>query len=122
MMTAREAALRALMACAKQGAWSDGILKELLTDMDRREAALASRLCYGVLQNRLLLDFRMESFVRGKLQPVVREILRLAVYQLTEMDKIPPSAAVNEAVRKAADNAEQEMGAITAGMNIPGMF
>ena len=116
MMTAREAALRALMACAKQGAWSDGILKELLIDMDRREAALASRLCYGVLQNRLLLDYRMEGFVRGKLQPVVREILRLAVYQLTEMDKIPPSAAVNEAVEQAKRHANPQAARVVNGI------
>ncbi len=116
MMTAREAALRALMACAKQGAWSDGILKELLSNMDRREAALASRLCYGVLQNRLLLDFRMEGFVKGKLQPVVREILRLAVYQLTEMDKIPPSAAVNEAVEQAKRRANPQAARVVNGI------
>ena len=116
MMTAREAALRALLACAKQGAWSDGILKELLWDMDRREAALASRLCYGVLQNRMLLDFRMEPFLRGKLQPVVREILRLAVYQLTEMDKIPASAAVNEAVEQAKRHANPQAARVVNGI------
>lgn len=45
--------------------------------MDRREAALATRLCNGVLQNRMLLDYWLSGFVRGKLQPVVRDILRL---------------------------------------------
>ena len=100
-MTARDAALRALLACRKDGAWSDGALKQLLGGMEPREAALASRLCYGVLQNRLLLDHWLKPFVRGKLQPAVEEILRLAVYQLTFLDKIPPSAAVNEAVGQA---------------------
>lgn len=37
--------------------------------MDRREAALATRLCNGVLQNRMLLDYWLSGFVRGKLQP-----------------------------------------------------
>lgn len=97
-MTARDAALQALIACRKNGAWSDGALKELLKGMERRDAALASRLCYGVLQNRMLLDFWIGSFAKGKLQPVVQDILRLAVYQLRFMDKIPASAAVNEAV------------------------
>lgn len=97
-MTARDAALQALIACRKSGAWSDGVLKELLKNMERRDAALASRLCYGVLQNRMLLDFWIGSFAKGKLQPVVQDILRLAVYQLRFMDKIPASAAVNEAV------------------------
>ena len=100
-MTARDAALRALLACRKDGAWSDGALKQLLTGMDPREAALASRLCYAVLQNRLLLDHWLRPCVRGKLQPAVEEILRLAVCQLTFFDKIPPSAAVNEAVEQA---------------------
>lgn len=94
--TAREAALLALIACRRDGAWSEGALKELLLPLSRKDAALASRLCYGVLQNRLLLDFWIDSFARGKLQPVVRDILRIGVYQLRFMDKIPPSAAVNE--------------------------
>lgn len=100
-MTARDAALRALIACRRDGAWADGALKTLLAGMERREAALASRLCYGVLQNRMLLDAWIDAFARGKLQPVVRDILRLAVYQLRFMDKIPVSAAVHEAVEQA---------------------
>ena len=101
-MTGRDAALRALLACRKSGAWSDGALKELLRGMERREAALASRLCYGVLQNRMLLDWQLARFTRlEKLQPAVHEILRLALYQLTLTDKIPASAAVNEAVEQA---------------------
>lgn len=100
-MTGRDAALRALLACCKSGAWSDGALKELLRGMDRREAALASRLCYGVLQNRLLLDWQLARFTKlDRLQPAVHEILRLALYQLTLTDKIPASAAVNEAVEQ----------------------
>lgn len=99
-MNARDAALKALIECRKNGAWADGALKELLTAMDRREAALASRLCYGVLQQRMLLDFWLSAFTHGKLQPIVRDILRLAVYQLRFMDKIPASAAVHEAVEQ----------------------
>ena len=61
-MAARQTALGALIACRKQGAWSDGVLKEYVRrdQLDRREAALAARLCYGVLQNRMRLDFYLE--------------------------------------------------------------
>lgn len=97
-MNGRDAALRVLIACRVNGAWSEAALKEL--HMDRREAALASRLCYGVQQNRLLLDYWIDGFARGKLQPVVRDILRLALYQLQFLDKIPASAAVHEAVEQ----------------------
>ncbi len=102
-MGARETALNALIACRKDGAWSNGVLKEYIQRdrLDGRDAALATRLCYGVVQNRLKLDFYLKQLLTGKLKdlhPVVRDILHLGLYQLREMDKIPASAAVNEAV------------------------
>ena len=57
MGTGREAAVDALTACRRLEAWSDGSLKAACRNLDRREAALAARLTYGVLQNRALLDF-----------------------------------------------------------------
>ena len=49
-MGARETALNALIACRVDSAWSNGVLKEYITRdrLDRRDAALATRLCYGV--------------------------------------------------------------------------
>ena len=102
-MGARETALNALIACRKEAAWSNGILKEYMKRdrLDRRDAALASRLCYGVLQNRIKLDFYLQQLLTGKvknLHPVVRDVLHLGLYQLYELDKIPNSAVVNESV------------------------
>ena len=120
-MTARQTALTALIACRKQNAWSDGVLKEYIArdKLDRRDAALASRLCYGVLQNQMLMDFYISSFLKGKLrdlQPVVLDILRLGVYQLTMMDKIPPSAAVNEAVEMGKKYANRSAAGLINGV------
>lgn len=103
MGSAREAALITLTACERQGAWSDGYLKKTLREqeLDKRDAALASRLCYGVLQNRLLLDWQLARFCSRKLEALEAPVLcglRTAVYQFLFLDKIPPSAAVNEAV------------------------
>ena len=102
-MGARETALNVLIACRKEDAWSNGVLKTYLSRdrLDRREAALASRLCYGVLQNRGKLDFYLQQLLTGRLKdlhPGVRDILHLGLYQLYESDKIPDSAAVNESV------------------------
>ena len=102
-MGARETALAVLIACRKDGAWSNGVLKEYCAkdNLDRREAALASRLCYGVLQNRGRLDFYLKQLLTGKLKdlhPALRDILHLGLYQIFMMDKIPESAAVNESV------------------------
>lgn len=105
-MGARETALDALIACRKQAAWSNGVLKDYIARdrLDRRDAALATRLCYGVLQNRRMLDFFLEQLLTGNvkdLHPVVRDILHMGLYQIYELDKIPGSAAVNEAVTLA---------------------
>ena len=102
-MSARETALSVLIACRKELAWSNGVLKEYIARdrLDPRDAALAARLCYGVLQNRGLLDFYLKQLLTGKLKdlhPAVRDILHLGLYQLYFMDKIPDSAAVNESV------------------------
>ena len=102
-MGARETALNALIACRKGGAWSNGILKEYIVRdrLDRRDAALAAKLCYGVLQNRNKLDFYLKQLLTGKLKdlhPALHDILHLGLYQIYELDKIPDNAAVNESV------------------------
>ena len=111
-MTAREVALRALVACERQGAWSDGFLKKTLAaaGLDGRDAALATRLCFGVLQNKLLLDNyleRLSTVKLEKMEPGIRNSLRLGAYQVLFLDRIPDHAAVSETVdlaRKASKN------------------
>ena len=120
-MAARQTALGALIACRKQGAWSDGVLKEYVRrdQLDRREAALAARLCYGVLQNRMRLDFYLEQLVKGRLrdlQPVVLDILRLGLYQILWLEKVPDSAAVNEAVEQGKKYANPKAAALINGV------
>ncbi len=105
-MGARETALNVLIACRKEGGWSNGVLKDYChrDRLDSRDSALAARLCYGVIQNRGLLDFYLQQLLTGKtkdLHPAVHDILHLGLYQLYLMDKIPESAAVNESVELA---------------------
>ena len=102
-MNPREAALAALERCRRDGAWSGAAIDMAIKRyaLDRRDAALASRLCLGVLQNSRLLDFYINCYSNtpaDKLEARVRDILRLGVYQLTMLDKIPARAAVNESV------------------------
>ena len=103
MGSAREAAMLTLAACERQGAWSDGYLKKTLREqgLDRRDAALCARLCYGVQQNRLLLDWYLARYCKSRLGALGLKVLcnlRVAVYQILFLDKVPASAAVNEAV------------------------
>ena len=69
-----------------------------------QDQAFASRLFFGVLERQMTLDYVLGSCSSQPLRrchPVVLDTLRAGSYQLLFMDKIPPSAAVNEAVRCA---------------------
>ena len=102
-MDAREVALLTLNACQRQGGWSDGVLKKQLAaaGLDSRDAALATQLCFGVVQNQMLLDFYLSNYSNialKRMEGKVVQALRLGAYQLLFMDKIPHSAAVNSCV------------------------
>ena len=102
-MTGREAALKALAAGRRNGAWSEVFLKNLMRDegLSVRESHLAYSICMGVLQNRTLCAYVIDSLSTvplRKMQPMVADILLLSVYQLLFMDRIPPHAAVSEGV------------------------
>lgn len=119
-MNARTTALSALIAMRRQDAWADGALKDYTARdrLDRRDAALAARLLYGVVQNRMLLDFYLAQAVASpltKLQPVVLDILRLGAYQILFLDKIPVSAAVNEAVEQTKTYANKRAAGLVNG-------
>ena len=102
-MDAREAAMLALNACQRQGGWSDGVLKKQLSaaELSGRDAALATQLCFGVLQNQMLLDFYLAKFSNiplKRMEGKVVQTLRLGAYQMLFLTRIPHSAAVNSAV------------------------
>ncbi len=102
-MDARETALLTLNACERQGGWSDGVLKKQIAaaGLDSRDAALATQLCFGVLQNRILLDFYLSKFSNiplKRLEGKVLQTLRLGLYQMLFLTRIPHSAAVDRAV------------------------
>ena len=104
--SARDTALKVLIACRTHGAWADAALKAQLArgQLPTQDAALCSRMVYGVTQNRLLLDFYLAAYCSQKpdhLQPPLLDILRLGAYQILFLDKVPDRAAVSEAVELA---------------------
>ena len=103
---ARMTALRVLVSCRTNQSWADAALKAQLSrdGLSGADAALCSRIVYGVLQNRLLLDHYIGAYCSQKpdhLQPPLLDILRIGAYQILYLDKVPDSAAVNEAVEMA---------------------
>ena len=101
---ARTAALQALLQVEESEGYSNIVIDKTIRQMalPPREAGLASALFYGVLEKRIAIDWALNRFCKKpveKLDAPVREALRLAVCQILYMDKIPDSAAVNEAVK-----------------------
>lgn len=108
-MSARDTALRVLSAGRTASAWADASLKAQLRrdGLTGADAALATRIVYGVLQNRALLDFYLGAYCSQKLsrlQPPLADILRIGAYQILFLDKVPDRAAVNESVELAKKN------------------
>ncbi|MBR5524998.1 MAG: 16S rRNA (cytosine(967)-C(5))-methyltransferase RsmB [Clostridia bacterium] len=104
-MTARGAAVRALLDVQEKGGYSNVVLDELLsaTELSAVDRALASRLLYGVTERRLTLDYllnKTSSTPVKMMEPAVREILRVGAYQLVYMNKTPAFAAIHEAVEQ----------------------
>ena len=99
----RKAALEAMQRFRRDGAWSRQVLQAIVRreGLDARDGAMAARLFYGTLQNMALCDYYIDCYARGKLEPKLRDILRLGTYQIVFMDKIPVRAAVDESVKLA---------------------
>ncbi|MBE3554135.1 MAG: 16S rRNA (cytosine(967)-C(5))-methyltransferase RsmB [Thermicanus sp.] len=103
---ARETALDILLRIEEEGAYSNLLMRTALdrSGMQDADKRLATELVYGVLTHRLRLDYAIRPYLSRpleKLEPWVRLLLRLSFYQLLYLDKIPPYAIVNEAVKLA---------------------
>lgn len=99
----RDAALSILMEINNNQAYSNLLLHRTIEkyNIEAKDRGLLTELTYGTLQQRMTLDYYLEPFVRGKLDGWVRELLRLSLYQIVYLTKIPPHAVVHEAVEIA---------------------
>ena len=104
MANARKTAVKALLEVEKSGAYSNLTLNKLFNENEHSatDRALATAIFYGVLDRRITLDFVLSSFLTKpikKLSQYTAAVLRTALYQIMYMERIPDSAAVNEAVK-----------------------
>jgi len=102
---ARLVALDVLTDVHEHGAYAALALDRRLTAspaLPPRDRRLATELVYGTLENKIRLDHMLGFFLEKKeVEPLVRDILRMGAYQLFFLDRVPGSAAVNEAVKLA---------------------
>lgn len=85
-------------------ALSEALQKSTLNDLDKN---LLTELVYGTTQMKYALDYLVEPYIKGKLSPWVRNLIRLSVYQLYYLTKIPERAVVFEAVEIAKRRGHQ---------------
>ncbi|MFD2661029.1 16S rRNA (cytosine(967)-C(5))-methyltransferase RsmB [Paenibacillus thailandensis] len=119
--SARELALDTLLKVAETGAYSNLQLNRALQEaqLSKADAALVTELVYGTIQRQKTLDYWLAQFAAkglGKLEPWVLQLLRLSLYQLLYLDRIPPHAAVNEAVAIAKRRGHQGISGMVNGM------
>lgn len=103
----RELVLGILLEITREGQMSHLVIRGVLEKyqyLDKKERAFITRLSEGTLERMLEIDYIIDQFSKvktAKMKPVIRNILRSAVYQLKYMDNVPASAACNEAVKLA---------------------
>jgi len=84
----------------ESGSWASDLLLAHSAGLDSRDASLAAEIVFGVLRYRAQLDFLVEHYAgrRPRLDIEVRIALRMGIYQLRYLERIPPHAAVTDAV------------------------
>src|SRR5579864_3936368 len=82
------------------GGYASDLLLTHTAAIDSRDAGLASEIVFGVLRYRAQLDYLIDHFAgrAAKLDPEVRTALRMGIYQLRYLERIPSHAAVTDSV------------------------
>lgn len=96
-----------LLAIDRDGQYSHLVLRDVLDKyqyLSKQERAFLTRLTEGTVERMLTLDYVIDQFSKTKvkkMKPLIRELMRLSVYQIMYMDGVPDSAVCNEAVKLA---------------------
>ena len=103
----REIILDMLIEICEKGAYSHVVLRQSLRKyqyLDKRDRAFITRIVEGTLENKIYIDYvinQVSNIKVHKMKPLIRNLLRMSVYQVLMMDNVPAAAACNEAVKLA---------------------
>ncbi len=104
-MNSRALAASIIHQTLEEGGMSHELLRDAFRgapDLDVRERNLITALVHGTVSRALTLDFYLDQVSRtpaAQMKPYLRSVLRMGLYQIRYMDRIPASAAVNESVK-----------------------
>ena len=106
-VSVRELVLDILLEVNEKEQYSHLVIRDVLNKyqyLEKQERAFLTRLAEGTIEHMLEMDFIINSFSKvkvNKMKPLIRNLLRMSVYQLKYMDSIPDAAVCNEAVKLA---------------------
>ncbi|MGN0353397.1 MAG: 16S rRNA (cytosine(967)-C(5))-methyltransferase RsmB [Roseburia sp.] len=118
----RELILDILMEVTRGEAYSHLVIRSVLEKyqyLEKQERAFLTRVSEGTLEHMIELDYIINQFSKvkvNKMKPVIRNIMRMSVYQLKYMDSVPASAACNEAVKLAKKRGFASLGGFVNGV------
>lgn len=120
-MNERKVAARVLNEIDANGAYINIALEKALDEGELKpyEKGLVSELVHGVTERKITIDYVISTFSSvkiNKISPKILTALRIGVYQLMYMDKVPASAAVNESVKLAKKYGGQRAGGFVNGL------
>ena len=105
---AREIALKTLVKIEKEEGYSNIVLNQVIKEnkkiLTEKDISLISEIVYGVISYKITLDEIIKKYSSIKLKKIsiwILNVLRMGIYQIIFLDKIPKSAAVNESVNLA---------------------
>ncbi|WP_394232573.1 16S rRNA (cytosine(967)-C(5))-methyltransferase RsmB [Niallia oryzisoli] len=116
----REAALEILEQIEKNQSYSNLLLNNVIkkNELDPKDIGLLTELTYGTLQRKMTLDFYLAPFLikNKKMEQWVRQLLRMTVFQMVYLDKIPDRAAIFEAVEIAKKRGHKGISSLVNGV------
>lgn len=118
----RELALEALLSVERGGAYSNLLINQLLTKhqgIEVRDRALLTEIVYGTIQHQRWIDFHLAPFLSkgiDKLDDWVKQLLRLSMYQLLFLDRVPSRAVVHESVELAKKRGHRGISGMVNGV------
>ena len=111
-MNSREVALNIINRVLIEGAYSNLVLSNELNeaDLNEKDRALVTELVYGTIRRKKTLDMIISNYIKdiSLMDERVLNILRMAIYQMHFLDKVPEFAACNEAVELAKQISVQD--------------
>ncbi len=118
IMNVRETALELIDTVEKSGSYSNLMLNNAIekNNMSGRDAALLTEIMYGTIQRKLTLDFYLAPFLKKKPERWVNNLLRLSLYQMVYLDKVPERAIIHEAVNIAKKRGHKGIASMVNGV------